>query len=436
MSEVSKTPTVTTEEIFSRLDAVEDLPLELIMNARVLVCGAGALGNEVIKCLSLSGVGELFLVDFDIVEPSNLTRSVLFREEDGRINRSKVEAAKRTALEINHNPNKKIHTYMGNIADLGRGIYQRMDLILCTTDSRASRILVNRIAMETGSLWVDGGFQFLNPWGGAVTVYNAADLQQPCYTCSMTSQRVMETLDEAKGLSCARMGRARENAGFLPSTPTIASIIGGMQVQEGFKAMAAIKQGNIDPETSMMGQQLLVDSREHSFRKVQKQLRPQHCYEHQSPVRISDVQQFPEWSSSMTVGALVEGLKSHLETDNVRIAMPFPIVFRRQCLDCRNEDWVDPCMSAYTFTYKARKGFFTCNSCGSHDMVPAGSFDEIDSDERLYTWSRDKTLADVGFRPLDILRVLYYNPEPKSAWIELTGDEASVFGLSSTETEG
>ena len=53
-----------------------------VKNAHVLVAGAGALGNEVVKNLALFGVGHITVVDFDRIEVSNLTRSVLFREED------------------------------------------------------------------------------------------------------------------------------------------------------------------------------------------------------------------------------------------------------------------------------------------------------------------------------------------------------------------
>ena len=60
-----------------------------MQNAKVLVIGAGALGNEVIKNLALMGVGYIFIVDFDKIEAANLSRSVLFREQDN--NRSKAE---------------------------------------------------------------------------------------------------------------------------------------------------------------------------------------------------------------------------------------------------------------------------------------------------------------------------------------------------------
>jgi DNA-binding transcriptional regulator YhcF (GntR family) len=68
---------------------------EKVQQAKVLVVGAGALGNEVIKNLALMGVGHLFIVDFDTIEAANLSRSVLFRESDNK--RSKAEVAARRA---------------------------------------------------------------------------------------------------------------------------------------------------------------------------------------------------------------------------------------------------------------------------------------------------------------------------------------------------
>ena len=69
-----------------------------VKNARVLVAGAGALGNEVVKNLALFGVGHIYIVDFDRIELSNLTRSVLFREDDAYNHDYKaVVAAKRRA---------------------------------------------------------------------------------------------------------------------------------------------------------------------------------------------------------------------------------------------------------------------------------------------------------------------------------------------------
>ena len=72
-----------------------------VKNARVLVVGAGALGNEVVKDLALFGVGHIYVVDFDRIELSNLTRSVLFREADAYSHSYKAEIVAKRAMEIN-----------------------------------------------------------------------------------------------------------------------------------------------------------------------------------------------------------------------------------------------------------------------------------------------------------------------------------------------
>src|SRR5688572_22596108 len=86
------------EDRFDRLRRIEWWDQGRLSRARVLVIGLGALGNEILKHLALLGVGHVFIVDFDTVERSNLSRSVLFR--DGDVGRTKVETAARAAREI------------------------------------------------------------------------------------------------------------------------------------------------------------------------------------------------------------------------------------------------------------------------------------------------------------------------------------------------
>ena len=84
---------------------------EKVENARVMVVGAGALGNEVIKNLTLMGIGHIFIVDFDTIELANLSRSVLFRESDS--GRKKAEVAAARAKELN--PNVHVQYFHGDI---------------------------------------------------------------------------------------------------------------------------------------------------------------------------------------------------------------------------------------------------------------------------------------------------------------------------------
>src|SRR5262249_5938514 len=83
---------------YSRLRLISWWRQERLREARVLVVGAGALGNEVLKNLALVGLGTIEVIDLDVVEPSNLSRSVLFRGEDG--GRPKAEVGSIRAGEL------------------------------------------------------------------------------------------------------------------------------------------------------------------------------------------------------------------------------------------------------------------------------------------------------------------------------------------------
>ena len=96
---------------------------EKVKNARVLVAGAGALGNEVVKNLTLFGVGHIYVVDFDQIDLTNLTRSVLFREEEAYNHAYKADIIAKRAMEIN--PQIKVTPIVGNLfSEVGFGIYR------------------------------------------------------------------------------------------------------------------------------------------------------------------------------------------------------------------------------------------------------------------------------------------------------------------------
>jgi adenylyltransferase/sulfurtransferase len=197
---------------------------EKVQNAKVMVIGAGALGNEVIKNLALMGIGNLFIVDFDKVEAANLSRSVLFRETDN--NRSKAEVAAARAKSIN--PDIHVQYLNGDVTtQLGLGIIRRMDVIIGCLDNREARLAVNRFCYWVNKPWVDGAIQELL---GLVRVFVPG--QGACYECTLTEQALR---DLSARYSCPLLARQNILLGKVPTTPTIASIIGGMQSQEALK---------------------------------------------------------------------------------------------------------------------------------------------------------------------------------------------------------
>lgn len=189
--------------------------------ARVLVAGAGALGNEVLKNLALVGVGNITVIDFDTISITNLTRSVLFRESD--VGLPKVEVACKRALEIN--PELSIQTIHGDLEfDLGIGDVREHDLIIGCLDSVNARWAINQLAYRAGIPWINGG---IGVGEGEVSFFDPRT-DAACYECSL-SQQMWERRNQR--YSCQGMKRNLPEAA-MPTTATIASIVGAMQVQQ------------------------------------------------------------------------------------------------------------------------------------------------------------------------------------------------------------
>jgi len=129
---------------------------ERIERARVLLVGCGALGGVLAQTLARAGVGELVLVDRDIVELTNLPRQVLFDDRHAAEGRPKALAAQETLARMG-GPTRvtphAVHVDAGNLAELAHGCA----LVLDGTDNLETRYLVNDYSIESGTPWVYAG---------------------------------------------------------------------------------------------------------------------------------------------------------------------------------------------------------------------------------------------------------------------------------------
>lgn len=215
---------------------------EKVKNAKVLVAGAGALGNEVIKNLVLFGVGHIYVCDFDRIEISNLTRSILFREEDAINHAYKAEVVAKRAMEIN--PQIKVTPIVGNLfSDVGFGLYRTVDVIIGCLDSRIARYQLNRLALRAGKTWIDGSIENLT---GVVRVYTPGI---SCYECGLSREEFNHIMLRT---GCADVVRRQTSAGRVATTPISASIIGAMQVQEAMKVIH-LEEGEAVPFKTLSG---------------------------------------------------------------------------------------------------------------------------------------------------------------------------------------
>src|SRR5215207_7112174 len=225
-------PTEATTDRFQRFKLIGWWDQARLARARVLVIGAGALGNEIIKNLSLLGIGNVFIADMDRVENSNLSRSVLYRERDNGA--FKATAAARAAKDIY--PAIKVQHFNGNVVhDLGLGVFRWADVVIGGLDNREARLAINRNCWKINRPWIDGAIEQID---GTARVFIPKDHDAPCYECTM-SERDWELLQKRR--SCNLLTRAEMERGKTPTTPTISSIVAGVQCQEAVKLIHGLE---------------------------------------------------------------------------------------------------------------------------------------------------------------------------------------------------
>jgi molybdopterin/thiamine biosynthesis adenylyltransferase len=199
---------------------------ERLAAARVLVVGAGALGNELVKNLALIGVGEILVADLDRIENSNLARCVFFRPGDEGEYKARVLAARAAEL----NPGVRITALVGDVRlTCGLGVFAESDVVLGGLDNREARLFVNQACWKTTTPWVDGAIEGLM---GVVRVFDPPD--SACYECTL-NETDYELL--AARRTCALLSREDMLAGKVPTTATSSSVIAGMQAQEAVKLL-------------------------------------------------------------------------------------------------------------------------------------------------------------------------------------------------------
>lgn len=280
---------------------------EKVKNARVLVAGAGALGNEVVKNLALFGVGHIYVCDFDQIEISNLTRSVLFREEDAYNHAYKAEIVAKRAKEIN--PQIEVTPIVGNLfSEVGFGLYKAVDVIIGCLDSRIARYQLNRLSLRAGKTWIDGSIENLT---GVVKVYTPG---VSCYECGLSREEFNNIMLRT---GCADVVRTQTSAGRVATTPISASIIGAMQVQEAMKIIHTEK-GQPVPFKTLSGKMWRFEGMTNAVNEYKYSSWKNNCPAHEC---WDNVVRGENLSANMTIAQILGELKKLLDVDALEINM-------------------------------------------------------------------------------------------------------------------
>ncbi len=262
-------PELTTDDLsrYSRHLILPEVGMEgqqKLKAARVLLIGAGGLGSPLAFYLAAAGVGTLGLVDFDVVDASNLQRQIIHSTRD--VGRKKLDSAAEKLIALNPALNVVKHEIMLSSAN-ALDILADYDIVADGTDNFPTRYLVNDACVLLGKPNVYGSiFRF----EGQASVF--ATRQGPCYRCLYPEP-------PPPGLvpSCAEGGVL----GILPG------LVGVIQATEAIKLIL----GNGEP---LIGRLLLVDALAMRFRELKLRKNPECpvCGAHPTVTRLIDYQQF------------------------------------------------------------------------------------------------------------------------------------------------
>jgi adenylyltransferase/sulfurtransferase len=240
---VSPADGLTVDEVrrYSRHLIIPDVGMtgqKRLKNARVLCVGAGGLGSPALLYLAAAGVGTLGVIDFDVVDESNLQRQIIHGQAD--IGRSKAESARDSIREINPLVDVVLHEER---LDSGNAmqIFGQYDLIVDGTDNFATRYLVNDACVLLGKPYVWGS---IYRFDGQASVFWAD--YGPCYRCLYP-----EPPPPGMVPSCAEGG----------VLGVLCASIGAIQVTEAIKVITGIGE-------PLAGRLMIYDALEMSYRTV------------------------------------------------------------------------------------------------------------------------------------------------------------------------
>jgi adenylyltransferase/sulfurtransferase len=376
---------VDDDDRYARLRLIPWWDQERLRRARVLVVGAGALGNEVLKNLALVGVGHLVVVDQDVVEPANLTRSVLFRARDK--GRPKAEVAAESVRDLN--PDLCVTAIADNVLTaVGLGTFRDADVVVGCLDNREARLWVNRSCWKVSTPWVDGAIQELS---GVVKVFTPPD--SPCYECTMTENdyRLINLR-----YSCPLLRQEDLIAGRVPTVPTIASLIGGLQAQEALKLIHGLPVAGGE---AFVFNGVVTQSYRTRFQ------RREDCLSHETyppPVEL------PLQADRHTATDLFSAVRQHWKSRDLQLSLDRDLVVSLACPGCGTHERVLQPL-ALVGTRRA-----CCPRCGEPSRP------EIVHAVTAASELADELLESLGIPPYDIVRVA--SPSEEGVFL-LAGDQ-------------
>ena len=256
---------------FDRQKRIHGWDQSKISNAKVMVIGVGATGNEVVKDLVLSGVGTLYIIDFDFIEMSNLNRCVLFNIQAAKDNEYKVDVVKEACKILN--PEVEVVAIKEDLNAINKDLYKECDVICSCLDNIEARLEANNYAYYNDIPFIDSG---IDEYFGTVQAVYSKVKESACLQCAVTDKD-LEIM--WKKFSCTGQeikSEDQETTRKIATIITTTSIIGGLQAQQALKFILDIdyfkKHGKWSNQIGepLIGKQLLYNGLMNRFKIIEK----------------------------------------------------------------------------------------------------------------------------------------------------------------------
>ena len=223
-----------------------------LLKSRVLIVGAGGLGSPISIYLTALGIGKIGIIDYDKVEISNLSRQIIFTNND--INKKKSSTAINRLKKIN--PNIKFKSFEKKLSDKNiHNIAKDFDLIVDGSDNFRTRFLINDYCLLKKKILVSGA---ISKFEGQIYTFNFSKKKSPCLKCFIPEMPNNPDIDNC------------EHEGIIG---TLGGIVGSIQANEVVKEILQIGE-------SLCGYILIIDALKLTFRKVKLNKRTNcYCYE-------------------------------------------------------------------------------------------------------------------------------------------------------------
>ena len=252
---VEPAESLTPDEIrrYSRHLIIPDVAMDgqkRLKNAKVLCVGAGGLGSPALMYLAAAGVGTLGIIDFDVVDESNLQRQVIHGQSD--VGRSKAESARDSVREINPLVRVNLHEERLDSSNAMR-IFADYDLIVDGTDNFATRYLVNDACVLLGKPYVWGS---IYRFDGQASVFWAE--HGPCYRCLYPEPPPPGMVPSCAeggvlGVLCASIGSIQVTEAIKVLTGTGEPLVGRLMIYDALEMTYRSVKVRKDPECPLCG---------------------------------------------------------------------------------------------------------------------------------------------------------------------------------------